>query len=229
MDRPLDSTIERAVRVAVGPVALEGDLRVPARATAVVLFAHGSGSGRRSPRNRHVAQQLGDAGLATLLIDLLTPSEEALDARTGRLRFDIRLLAERVLGATDWLGRQPRMRELRLGYFGASTGAAAALVAAAVRPRSVGAIVTRGGRPDLAGPALPRVAAPTLLIVGGHDVGVVGLNRQALDQLRGDKRLAVVPNATHLFEEPGALDQVARLAREWFTDHLVARASTDVA
>jgi putative phosphoribosyl transferase len=229
MDRPLESTIERAVRVAVGPVALAGDLRVPARATALVLFAHGSGSSRRSPRNRHVAQQLGDAGLATLLIDLFTPSEEALDARTGRLRFDIRLLAERLLGATDWLGQQPITRELRLGYFGASTGAAAALVAAAVRPRSVGAVVTRGGRPDLAGPALPRVVAPTLLIVGGHDVGVVGLNRQALEQLRGDKRLAVVPAATHLFEEPGALDQVARLARDWFIDRLATRASTDVA
>jgi putative phosphoribosyl transferase len=228
MDRPPESTIERAVRVTVGPVALAGDLRVPARAKAIVLFAHGSGSSRRSPRNRHVAQQLGDVGLATLLIDLLTPSEEALDARTGRLRFDIRLLAERLLGATDWLGQQPITRELRLGYFGASTGAAAALVAAAVRPR-VGAIVTRGGRPDLAGPALPRVVAPTLLIVGGHDVGVVGLNRQALDQLRGDKRLAVVPAATHLFEEPGALDQVARLAREWFAHHLLTRASTDVA
>jgi putative phosphoribosyl transferase len=229
MDRPLESTIERPVRVAVGPVVLAGDLRVPARATAVVLFAHGSGSSRRSPRNRHVAQQLGDAGLATLLIDLLTPSEEALDARTGRLRFDIRLLAERLLGATDWLGQQPGTRGLRLGYFGASTGAAAALVAAAVRPRRVGAIVSRGGRPDLAGPALPRVVAPTLLIVGGHDVGVIGLNRQALDHLRGPKRLAVVPAATHLFEEPGALDQIARLAREWFAQHLAARASTDVA
>jgi putative phosphoribosyl transferase len=229
MDRPLESTIERAVRVAVRPVALAGDLRVPPRATAVVLFAHGSGSSRRSPRNRYVAQQLGDAGFATLLIDLLTPSEEALDARTGRLRFDIRLLAERLLGATDWLGQQPSTRELRLGYFGASTGAAAALVAAAARPRSVGAIVSRGGRPDLAGPALPRVVAPTLLILGGHDVGVIGLNRQALDHLRGPKRLAVVPSASHLFEEPGALDQVARLAREWFAQHLAVRASTDVA
>jgi putative phosphoribosyl transferase len=213
----------------VGPVALAGDLRVPARAAAIVLFAHGSGSGRRSPRNRHVAQQLGEAGLATLLLDLLTPSEQALDTRTGRLRFDIRLLAERLLGATAWLGQQPSTRELRLGYFGASIGAAAALVAAAVRPRNVGAIVSRGGRADLAGPALPRVVTPTLLIVGGHDVGVVTLNRQALDQLRGPRRLAVVPGATHLFEEPGALDQVSRLARDWFIDHLAARASTDVA
>jgi putative phosphoribosyl transferase len=230
MNRPLESSsAERPVRVAAGPVTLAGDLRVPERASAVVLFAHGSGSSRRSPRNRSVARQLGETGLATLLIDLLTPSEEALDARTGRLRFDIRLLAERLLAATDWLGEQPLTRELRLGYFGASTGAAAALVAAAVRARRVGAIVSRGGRPDLAGPALPRVVAPTLLIVGGHDVAVVELNRQALDQLRSDKRLAIVPSATHLFEEPGALDHVARLAREWFERHLTRATRFDVA
>jgi dienelactone hydrolase len=231
MDRPLESTAaEHPVRVEAGSVALDGDLRVPAGATAVVLFAHGSGSSRYSPRNRYVASQLNEAGLATLLIDLLTPSEEALDTRTGRLRFDIRLLAERLIAATDWLARQPRTRDLRLGYFGASTGAAAALVAAAVRPRVVGAVVSRGGRPDLAGPALPRVQAPTLLIVGGADVPVIGLNHQAREQLRAETHLAVVPGATHLFEEPGALEEVARLAREWFAGRLAAGATdTEVA
>ena len=212
---------ERLVRVAAGPVTLDGDLRIPTGVRAVVLFAHGSGSSRRSSRNRHVAQLLNAAGLATLLIDLLTPNEEAIDLRTAHLRFDIGLLAERLVGATDWLAQYPDTHDLPLGYFGASTGAAAALVAAAERPDRVGAIVSRGGRPDLAGPALGRVQAPTLLIVGGNDPQVLALNRSALAQLRCEKQLVIVPGATHLFGELGALDEVARLARSWFERHLI--------
>jgi putative phosphoribosyl transferase len=213
---------EHLVRVAVGPVTLEGSLNLPERGDGVVLFAHGSGSSRLSPRNRYVARTLNEAGVATLLVDLLTPDEEAIDLRSTHLRFDIGLLAERLTGATDWLTRDPRTRHLRIGYFGASTGAAAALVAAAERPRLVGAIVSRGGRPDLTGPALARVQAPTLLIVGGDDTVVIELNRQALAQLRSEKRMVIVPGATHLFEEPGALEVVARLALEWFDRHLVS-------
>jgi dienelactone hydrolase len=206
---------------------LEGDLAVPTAAQGIILFAHGSGSGRHSPRNRFVARALQEAGLATLLIDLLTAEEEDLDRTTGHLRFDIGLLAGRLLGATDWLGDRPETRSLPLGYFGASTGAGAALVAAAERPDRVGAVVSRGGRPDLAGPALPRVRAPTLLLVGGEDVPVIGLNRQALQQLGArDKQLTVVPGATHLFEEPGTLEEVARLAADWFTRHLGAPAGS---
>jgi dienelactone hydrolase len=211
---------ERLVRVPVGPVTLEGELTLPAQACGVVLFAHGSGSSRLSPRNRYVARLLNEARLATLLVDLLTREEEAIDVRTAHLRFDIGLLAERLVAATDWLTQHPDTRLLRIGYFGASTGAAGALVAAAERPAVVGAVVSRGGRPDLAGPALARVRAPTLLIVGGNDFPVIELNREALAQLRVEKRLVVVPGATHLFEEPGALDQVARLAREWFERYL---------
>jgi putative phosphoribosyl transferase len=185
-----------------------------------VLFAHGSGSGRHSPRNRYVAQVLREAGLATLLIDLLTAEEEEVDLRTRHLRFDIGLLAERLVGATEWLERNPDTQDLRVGYFGASTGAGAALVAAAERPEPIGAIVSRGGRPDLAGPALPRVTAPTLLIVGGNDFPVIGMNQEAMEQLRTEKRLEIVPGATHLFEEPGALEEVARLAADWFVRHL---------
>ena len=213
--------MEGTVRVAAGPVTLEGDLSLPEGARGLVLFAHGSGSSRYSPRNRYVARLLNEAKLATLLVDLLTSEEEAIDLRTAHLRFDIGLLAERLVGATDWLAQHPDTRHLPVGYFGASTGAAAALVAAAERPHVVGAVVSRGGRPDLAGPALTRVRAPTLLIVGGDDVPVLELNREALAQLRCEKRLVIVPGATHLFEEPGALDQVARLAREWFERHLV--------
>jgi len=187
------------------------------------LFAHGSGSSRHSPRNRYVAQVLQDAGLATLLIDLLTPDEEQVDMRTGHLRFDIGLLAERLVGATDWLTQQPNTQNLRVGYFGASTGAGAALVAAAERPDVVAAVVSRGGRPDLAGPALARVQAPTLLIVGGNDVPVISMNDEAMAQLRAEKQLVIVPGATHLFEEPGALEEVARLARDWFLQHLARR------
>jgi len=211
---------ERLVCVQAGPATLEGNLTLPEGADGIVLFAHGSGSSRHSPRNRYVAQLLNEAKLATLLVDLLTADEEAIDLRTARLRFDIGLLAERLVAVTDWLTQQPETRRLRIGYFGASTGAAAALVAAAERPEAVGAVVSRGGRPDLAGPALARVRAPTLLIVGGNDTQVIALNRAALAELRCEKQLVIVPGATHLFEEPGALDVVARLAREWFERHL---------
>ncbi|HSK99604.1 MAG TPA: dienelactone hydrolase family protein [Rubrobacteraceae bacterium] len=217
---------ERAVRVPAGPIYLEGNLVVPEGARGVVLFAHGSGSGRMSPRNRYVARVLQRAGLATLLIDLLTPEEEEVDLRTRHLRFDIGLLANRLTGATDWLSRNPETRHLHIGYFGASTGAAAALVAAAERPYSykVGAVVSRGGRPDLAGEALSAVEAPTLLIVGGNDLPVLGMNREAMERLRVEKRLEIVPGATHLFEETGALEEVARLAAGWFSHHLVPEA-----
>jgi dienelactone hydrolase len=211
---------ERLVRVATGRVTLEGNLVVPEGAAGVVLFAHGSGSSRRSPRNRSVARDLQERGLATLLIDLLTADEEAIDRETAHLRFDIDLLAERLAGATDWLLERPETRRLRIGYFGASTGAAAALVAAALCPRSIGAVVSRGGRPDLAGDALPRVEAPTLLIVGGEDLEVLELNREACDRLSCEKKLEIVPRASHLFEEPGTLEAVARLAGDWFVKHL---------
>jgi len=213
---------ERPVRVPAGPVELEGNLGVPQAAESVVLFAHGSGSGRHSPRNRQVAQTLREAGFATLLIDLLTPEEEEVDLRTGNLRFDIGLLAQRLAGATDWLAQNPDTNELRTSYFGASTGAAAALVAAA--EREVGAVVSRGGRPDLAGDALPLVKAPTLLIVGGNDVPVIRMNEEAMEQMRAEKKLEIVPGATHLFEEPGALEEVARLAADWFARHLTGAA-----
>lgn len=216
-----DSVRERSVRVpAGGGLELEGDLALPTAARGLVLFAHGSGSSRHSPRNRHVAAALRAAGLGTLLMDLLTRQEEALDARTGHLRFDISRLAERLVAATDWLGAQPATRDRRIGYFGASTGGGAALVAAAARPDAVGAVVSRGGRPDLAGPALADVRAPTLLVVGGRDVPVIAMNQEALAKLRCPAQLEIVPGATHLFEEPGTLDQVARLAADWFQRHL---------
>ena len=211
---------ERVVRVAAGLVTLDGTLRLPEDARAIVLFAHGSGSSRHSPRNYHVARMLNAAHLATLLIDLLTADEEAVDLQTGHLRFDIGLLAERLVCATDWLTQRPDTRHLAIGYFGASTGAAAALVAATRHADVIGAIVSRGGRPDLAGPALPRVRAPTLLIVGGNDTQIIRLNRMVLSELRCERQLVIIPGATHLFEEPGALDEVARLAREWFERHL---------
>ena len=184
------------------------------------MFAHGSGSGRHSPRNRFVADVLVKAGLATLLIDLLTQEEEMIDLQTAELRFDVRLLAERLRDTSDWLANEASTGALSIGYFGASTGAAAALIAAADRPERVRAIVSRGGRPDLAGPVLSRVSQPTLLIVGGEDAVVIELNRQALARLAGIKQLVIVPGATHLFEEPGALEQVASLAREWFSRFL---------
>jgi putative phosphoribosyl transferase len=213
----------QALRIRAGSTTLDADLGVPAAAGGLVLFAHGSGSSRFSPRNRHVARLLREAGLATVLADLLTPAEDRLDERTGRLRFDIGLLGERLVGAIDWLGAQPPTARLALGLFGASTGAAAALAAAAQRPDAIRAVVSRGGRPDLAGDALPSVRAPTLLIVGGDDGPVIALNRQALAALRVDKQLQIVPGASHLFEEPGALDVVAALAREWFVRHLSDR------
>jgi pimeloyl-ACP methyl ester carboxylesterase len=216
---------QRPLRIRVGPAILDADLGLPAAATGLVLFAHGSGSSRFSPRNRHVARLLNDAGLATALADLLTPAEEAVDERTRHLRFDIGLLAQRLVGATDWLRAQESTRRLPVGYFGASTGAAAALVAAAQRPDVIRAVVSRGGRPDLAGEALTRVQAPTLLLVGGNDVPVIELNQRALALLRCEKQLVVVPGATHLFEEPGALDAVATMAREWFLRYLPCRDS----
>ena len=221
LERSRQEAGERTVLVPAGPVELEGNLGVPEGAKGVVLFAHGSGSGRHSPRNRSVARALGERGLATLLIDLLTPDEEAADRERGHLRFDIDLLAGRLAGATDWLRQDPDTRDLSIGYFGASTGAAAALVAAAERPEAVGAIVSRGGRPDLAGDALSHVKAPTLLIVGGEDEGVIRLNEEALALLRAEKRLEIISGAGHLFEEPGALEEVARLAADWFARHLI--------
>jgi putative phosphoribosyl transferase len=212
---------ERQVRVGAGGVVLEGGLAVPDGARGVVLFAHGSGSSRHSPRNRFVAEALREGALATLLLDLLTPEEEAADARTRQLRFAIALLAERLVGAIDWLAQQPASRGLPVGLFGASTGGGAALVAAAERPDAVGAVVSRGGRPDLAGDALPLVRAPSLLIVGGDDEAVLGLNRRAMARMSAPVTLEIVPGATHLFEEPGTLEQVARLARDWFVRYLV--------
>jgi dienelactone hydrolase len=208
------------VRIRAGPVTLEGDLQVPESSVGVVLFAHGSGSSRHSSRNRYVAAELQGAGLATLLIDLLTSEEEAVDQHTAHLRFDIPLLAERLVAATRWLGEDPSTRSHRICYFGASTGAAAALVAAATVPDRVGTVVSRGGRPDLAGDALPRVRAPTLLIVGQRDVEVLELNRRAMARMTADTRLEVVPGATHLFEEPGTLETAAHLARDWFLRYL---------
>ena len=209
------------VRIPVPGAELDADLALPGPAGGLVLFAHGSGSGRHSPRNRQVAAVLQQAGLATLLADLLTAQEEDLDVRTRQLRFDVDLLATRLLAITDWVGSQASTAGLGVGLFGASTGAGAALKAAARRPHGYRAVVSRGGRPDLAGPELSSVRTPTLLVVGGRDQAVLGMNRQALSELAGEKRLEVVPGASHLFEEPGALEEVARLARDWFARHLV--------
>jgi pimeloyl-ACP methyl ester carboxylesterase len=214
---------ERIVSLRAGQTTLEGALAVPADASGIVLFAHGSGSSRHSPRNVYVADELQAGGLGTLLLDLLTPSEEAVDLATKELRFDIGLLAERLVGTIEWLSSQAPTRDLPLGLFGASTGAAGALVAAARRPDRVAAVVSRGGRPDLAGADLPSVEAPTLLIVGGNDPVVLDLNRRAMARMTAPLQLEIVPHATHLFEEPGTLGEVARLAREWFVRHLRAR------
>jgi putative phosphoribosyl transferase len=200
----------REIRIPAAEIV--GDLVVPSAAHGIVVFAHGSGSGRFSPRNRQVAEALHSGSMATLLLDLLRPDEEADRAKV----FDIELLAKRLIAATRWAHEDPELGGLGVGYFGASTGAAAALVAAAELPGQVGAVVSRGGRPDLAGPRLKQVEAPTLLIVGGHDAVVLDLNRSALEQLGGPAELEVVPQATHLFEEPGALEQVSRLAGDWF-------------
>lgn len=212
--------LEKAVRLPIGAATLEGDLAIPEDAEGIVLFAHGSGSSRHSPRNRMVARALREDGLATLLMDLLTPPEETIDNVTRHLRFDIPLLAERVAGAADWLMQNPATGHLKIGYFGASTGAAATLVAATERSEFVRAIVSRGGRPDLAMRALPRIQAPTLLIVGENDSVVVEMNREAFRQIRAEKRLEIVAGASHLFEEPGTLEEVTRLASEWFQRYL---------
>lgn len=215
---------ELPVEIEIDDARLAGTLTIPAGASGLVLFAHGSGSSRHSPRNRFVAEVLQNAGIATLLFDLLTAKEEAVDDRTGHLRFDVELLASRLLGAALATRQLPETSELRLGYFGASTGAAAALIAAAHRPDLVGAVVSRGGRPDLAGAHLEQVVTPTLLLVGSEDTEVLALNRRAAERLRGPRELVVVEGATHLFEEPGTLDEVARAASAWFTRYLSPRA-----
>ncbi|MEZ4570843.1 MAG: alpha/beta family hydrolase [Thermomicrobiales bacterium] len=217
-DRP---ATHRKVSIPLDGDVLEGDLHIPSGAQAIVVFAHGSGSSRHSPRNRQVAGELQRAGLATLLFDLLTAAEERVDLRTREHRFDIPLLAGRLVTATDWLMEQPETRSLSIGYFGSSTGAAAALVAAAERPDTAGAVVSRGGRPDLAGNELGRVNAPSLLIVGGNDQPVIGMNRQAMEQMSCPVQLEIVQGATHLFEEPGKLEEVTRLARDWFQRRLM--------
>lgn len=211
---------ECPVQVTFGNIILDGSLCIPEKAHAVVLFAHGSGSSRLSPRNQFVARVLREAGLATLLFDLLTRAEEEIDIDTAEFRFDIRLLSDRLIGATDWIQEMEGAEKFKIGYFGASTGAAAALVAAAERPDVVGAVVSRGGRPDLAGEALSRVKAPTLLIVGGNNAPVIELNRDALRSMKVEKKLEIVPGATHLFEEPGTLENVAQLATDWFVKYL---------
>ncbi|HEY5616668.1 MAG TPA: dienelactone hydrolase family protein [Vicinamibacterales bacterium] len=213
------ATIE-AVEVPAGATTLKADLRVPAGAQGLVVFAHGSGSSRFSSRNRQVAEFLGGRGFATLLLDLLTVQEEAIDEETTEYRFDIARLGPRVSAAADWAATRADIRTLPIGCFGASTGAAAALIAAAERPAAIGAVVSRGGRPDLAGDALGRVTAPTLLIVGGDDEPVIELNREAMRQMHAHVELEIVPGATHLFEEPGTLEQVADLAASWFARYL---------
>jgi pimeloyl-ACP methyl ester carboxylesterase len=210
----------RTVEITADGVSLEGDLAIPEGARGIVLFAHGSGSSRHSSRNKFVAEELRRGELGTLLLDLLTPREEQIDMRTGQLRFDIGLLAERLIGALRWIETQDETSALPVGLFGASTGGGAALVAAARRADRVGAVVSRGGRPDLAGEELPRVRAPTLLIVGGNDPVVVELNKRAMRQMVAEVELVIVPRATHLFEERGALEHVAELARNWFVEHL---------
>jgi len=211
------------VQIQAGGAILSGSLSIPENTDALVLFAHGSGSSRHSARNQFVARTLNDAGLATLLFDLLTPQEEAIDAYSREHRFNISLLAERLAHATKWAKQQNETRDLPIGYFGSSTGGAAALVAASEIPQDVGAVVSRGGRPDLAGDALPKVQAPTLLIVGGNDDIVIELNEMARDQMRCEVKLEIVRGATHLFEESGALKQVAKLASDWFNGHLAAQ------
>jgi putative phosphoribosyl transferase len=212
----------RAEQIPSGRIMLEGELKVPMDATGVVLFAHGSGSSRHSPRNQFVARTIRDAGVGTLLFDLLTQEEEEIDVSTRHLRFDIGLLAERLVDATNWIKREPETSHLRVGYFGSSTGGGAALVAAAEVGEEIGGVVSRGGRPDLAGDALPHVKSPTLLIVGELDYPVIRMNEEAYSQMRCEKELKIVPGATHLFEEPGTLEEVARLAADWFQRKLLA-------
>lgn len=210
----------KAVQIKAGTAVIEGDLTVPEQASGLVIFAHGSGSSRFSPRNRAVAQTLQEGGFGTLLLDLLTRDEEAVDVRTREYRFDIKRLAQRVVAAIDWAAGQPALSSLPIALFGASTGAAAALIAAAERPERVRAVISRGGRPDLAHDALPSVVAPTLLIVGGEDDVVIELNRAAMQRMRAHVELYIVPGATHLFEEPGALEEVARAALSWCRRYL---------
>ena len=214
------------VQIQAGRAVLFGSLTIPENAIALVLFAHGSGSSRHSPRNQFVARTLNDARLGTLLFDLLTRDEEALDMRTGEHRFNIGLLAQRLVHATKWAKQQQEIRDLPIGYFGSSTGGGAALVAAAEIPDDVGAVVSRGGRPDLAGDALPKVQAPTLLVVGGNDDVVIELNEMARDQMRCEVTLEIVPGAAHLFEEPGALEKVAKFASDWFVNHVDAKSAS---
>jgi pimeloyl-ACP methyl ester carboxylesterase len=213
----------RLIRIETDGVELEGFLVIPGGAIGLVVFAHGSGSSRHSSRNKYVASVLNTVGLGTLLFDLLTHDEEAIDLRSHHLRFDIPMLARRVAGVTDWLRSQPLTQRFAIGYFGASTGAAAALIAASRHPHSVHAVVSRGGRPDLADDALPHVAAATLLIVGGDDLPVLEMNWEAYTQLQCEKHLEIIPGATHLFEEPGTLEMAAQLARDWFRKHLVGK------
>jgi dienelactone hydrolase len=211
------------VHIQAGRAVLSGNLTIPQKAVALVLFSHGSGSSRHSPRNQFVARTLNDAGLATLLFDLLTQEEEAIDMHTREYRFNVGLLAERLVDATRWAKQQKQTRDLPVGYFGSSTGGGAALAAAGEIPQDVDAVVSRGGRPDLAGEALLKVQGPTLLIVGGNDDIVIELNEMARDQMRCEVKLEIVPGATHLFEEPGALEKVAKLASDWFNAHLGAK------
>ena len=217
---PVTTTVLRAVQIPEGRFRLDADLRLPLDCSGLIVFAHGSGSSRHSRRNREVAEVLGAGGFATLLLDLLTPQEEAVDQFSREFRFDVDRLGRRVVAGIDWVSAQDELRGWPVGCFGASTGAAAALIGAAERPDRVSAVVSRGGRPDLAGDALARVHAPTLLIVGGADAPVIELNDEATRQMSGNVRLEIVPGATHLFEEPGALDQVSRLALEFFAEHL---------
>lgn len=216
----LQAATEVAVQIPAEDAILQGDLGIPPQPHGLVIFAHGSGSSRHSPRNRYVAGVLQQSGLATLLMDLLTVDEEAVDQYTRHLRFDIPLLSGRLVAATDWAKDEEQVRGLNIGYFGASTGAAAAIMAAAQRPDHVKAIVSRGGRPDLAETALEQIKAPTLLLVGDRDYPVIDLNEQAFERMQCEKRLTLVPRATHLFEEPGTLEQVAEMAAAWFDAHL---------
>jgi putative phosphoribosyl transferase len=211
---------ENIIRIPVNKASIEGNINVPAEAKGVVLFAHGSGSSRFSPRNQYVANLFNKAGLATLLIDLLTREEEEIDMRTAQLRFDIELLTERLIGAAEWLKKTIRTKNLKLGIFGSSTGAAAALIAAAKLQGDVVAVVSRGGRPDLAMEYLKEVRAPTLFVVGGRDTVVLDLNKKAMMQLSAEKKLEIVTGASHLFEEPGKLEEVAKLSTAWFLEHL---------
>ena len=216
----MKKTLIKEIEITADKVVLKGNLSIPKNAKAIILFAHGSGSSRFSPRNQYVAQVLYKAGLATLLMDLLTKEEELIDEQTGELRFNIEFLADRLIGATTWLKKNSEAKKLAVGYFGSSTGAGAALIAAAKYPADIKTIVSRGGRPDLAMPYLKKVKASVLLIVGGNDIPVIRMNKEAMKHLSIEKKLEIVPGANHLFEEPGKLEEVAKLAAGWFTKHM---------